>query len=119
MPPNNQGNATPFYNQDDNGDKPAQDGVSTAAEFDPTPNNGSRIWTTVTFPSPASAMMVSSRTFCQCSISCNSARLPAPAKDSQGGYNLHLMALQIPFEESAATSRLSAFMPRRAVKRFL
>ena len=29
VPPNNQGNATPFYNQGDNGDNPAKDGVST------------------------------------------------------------------------------------------
>ena len=30
VPPNNQGNATPFYNQGDNGENPAQDGVVDA-----------------------------------------------------------------------------------------
>ena len=34
MPPNNQGNATPFYNQGDNGENPAKDGVATFAELD-------------------------------------------------------------------------------------
>ena len=32
--PNNQGNATPFYNQADNGENPAKDGVATEAELD-------------------------------------------------------------------------------------
>jgi hypothetical protein len=34
VPPNNQGNATPYYNQGDNGENPAKDGVSTASELD-------------------------------------------------------------------------------------
>ena len=34
VPPNNQGQVTPFYNQDDNGDRPAKEGVSTNAELD-------------------------------------------------------------------------------------
>src|SRR5215470_5413043 len=34
VPPNNQGNATPFYNQGDNGENPARDGVATEAELD-------------------------------------------------------------------------------------
>ena len=34
VPPNNQGNATPFYNRDDNGENPAKDGVATLDELD-------------------------------------------------------------------------------------
>src|SRR5262249_39649204 len=34
VPPNNQGIATPFYNEGDNGDNPARKGVATAAELD-------------------------------------------------------------------------------------
>src|SRR5205823_328734 len=34
VPPNNQGIATPFYNQGDNGENPARDGVATEAELD-------------------------------------------------------------------------------------
>src|SRR5207247_2013073 len=34
VPPNNQGIATPFYNQGDNGSNPAKDGVATEAELD-------------------------------------------------------------------------------------
>src|SRR6266487_606077 len=33
VPPNNQGIATPFYNQSDDGDNPAKDGVATEAEL--------------------------------------------------------------------------------------
>ena len=34
VPPNNQGIATPFYNQGDDGENPAKDGVSTFAQLD-------------------------------------------------------------------------------------
>lgn len=34
VPPNNQGVATPFYNQDNDGEKPARGGVATEAELD-------------------------------------------------------------------------------------
>src|SRR5262245_9286509 len=34
VPPNNQGNATPSYNEGDNGEMPARKGVATAAELD-------------------------------------------------------------------------------------
>ncbi len=34
VPPNNQGNATPFYNQGNNGEQLARDGVATAAQLD-------------------------------------------------------------------------------------
>src|SRR5262244_1994365 len=34
VPPNNQGNATPFYNQKDDGENPARKGVATADELD-------------------------------------------------------------------------------------
>src|SRR6266536_5300833 len=34
VPPNNQGNATPFYNQGDNGENPAKEGVATESELD-------------------------------------------------------------------------------------
>src|SRR4051812_2545911 len=34
VPPNNQGIATPKYNQGDNGENPARDGVATAGELD-------------------------------------------------------------------------------------
>src|SRR5439155_14281642 len=34
VPPNNQGIATPYYNQGDNGENPAKDGVATEAGLD-------------------------------------------------------------------------------------
>src|ERR1041384_4365727 len=33
VPPNNQGNATPFYNNGDNGENPAKDGVAAASNM--------------------------------------------------------------------------------------
>ena len=42
-------------------------------------------------------------------------RLRNPGQDSQGGFNLHMMALRIPiFRNSAPTSKLPASMPRPA-----
>src|SRR5258708_16320918 len=37
VPPNNQGIATPFYNQGNDGEKPARDGVPPEAELDHYP----------------------------------------------------------------------------------
>jgi hypothetical protein len=39
VPPNNQGLVTPFYNQNQNGDMPAQSGATTFAQLDPYTQN--------------------------------------------------------------------------------
>jgi hypothetical protein len=96
VPPNNQGIATPFYNQGDNGENPARDGVSTAAELDRytqqaiiSLGNGY-----VSF-----AGQRDDGFYGDIQSIFDLLQLRNPGKDSQGGFNLHLMALEIPIAE--------------------
>jgi hypothetical protein len=93
VPPNNQGNATPFYNQGDNGENPAKMGVATAAELDRYTNQAI---------TPLSNNYVSFAGQRDDGFSgdiqaiFDLLKLRQPGKDAQGGFNLHLMALEIP-----------------------
>ena len=98
VPPNNQGNATPFYNQGDDGENPAKDGVSTAAGLD-----------RYTAQSIASLSM-GYRSFAgqrddgfyadiQSIFDLLSLRSGDDSFDSQGGFNVHTIALEIPVSE--------------------
>ena len=96
VPPNNQGIATPYYNQGDNGENRAKDGVATEAELDryttqAIANLGNGYSTFAGqrddgFYSDVEAIF-------------DLLQLRAPGKDSQGGFNIHLMALTIPVSE--------------------
>src|SRR4030095_9142483 len=96
VPPNNQGVATPFYNQGNNGDNPAKDGVATAAELDrytmqTIQNLGGGYFAFAGqrddgFDGDINAIF-------------DLLQLRSPGKDSQGGFNIHLMALVIPVSE--------------------
>ena len=102
VPPNNQGNVTPFYNQDDNGENPAKNGVASADDLDR--------YTMQT----VSPLADGYRAFAgqrddgfyadiQAIFDGLSLRTPAdganPAEDSQGGFNVHTLALEIPVSE--------------------
>ena len=96
VPPNNQGNATPFYNQGDNGENPAKEGVATFAALDRYTrqaiselNNGY-----VSF-----AGQRDDGFYADIQSIFDLLKLRNPGKDSQGGFNLHLMALEIPLGE--------------------
>jgi len=96
VPPNNQGNATPFYNQGDNGENRAKDGVSTTAQLDRytqqsivTLNDGY-----VSF-----AGQRDDGFYGDIQAVFDLLKLRSPGKDAQGGFNLHLMALAIPVTE--------------------
>jgi hypothetical protein len=96
VPPNNQGNATPLYNQGDNGENPARDGVATEAALDKyttqaiTPLNNGYI---------AFAGQRDDGFYADIQSIFDLLKLRSPGKDSQGGFNLHLMALTIPLRE--------------------
>jgi uncharacterized protein DUF4331 len=100
VPPNNQGNATPFYNQNNNGENPARSGVATADQLDKYTSQS-----IFTFPNGYTAFagqrddgfyadvqsvfdLLKLRTLAN-----------QPGKDSQGGFNVHMMALRIPLSE--------------------
>ena len=98
VPPNNQGIATPFYNQDDDGAKPAREGVSTAADLD-------------RYTQQAIALLEDDhRAFAgqrddgfyadiQAIFDLLQLRSGGERFDSQGGYNVHMIALEIPVDE--------------------
>jgi hypothetical protein len=95
VPPNNQGNATPRYNVGDNGDNPARDGVATEDALD-------------RYTLQAVAELAGHyRAFAgqrddgfyadvQAVFDLLKLRGPDAARDAQGGFNVHTMALEIP-----------------------
>jgi Domain of unknown function (DUF4331) len=96
VPPNNQGNATPFYNQGNNGENPAKPGVTKEADLDrytkeaiATLRNGY-----VSF-----AGQRDDGFYADIQSIFDLQKLRNPGKDSQGGFNIHLMALEIPVDE--------------------
>jgi hypothetical protein len=96
VPPNNQGIATPKYNQGDNGENPAKGGVATEAELDHYTaqaivelNGGYR----------AFAGQRDDGFFGDIQAIFDLLQLRDPGHDAQGGYNIHMMALEIPMSE--------------------
>src|SRR5262249_7265519 len=96
VPPNNQGNATPFYNQGDNGANPAKDGVATEAELD---HYTRQAITNLSGGYIAFAGQRDDGFYADIQSIFDLARLRNPGRDSQGGFNLHLMELAIPVSE--------------------
>ena len=96
VPPNNQGNATPFYNQGDNGENPAKDGVATASELDRYTRQSIFAFNDGYL---AFAGQRDDGFYADVQAVFDLLRLRAPGKDSQGGFNLHMMALAIPLSE--------------------
>ena len=105
VPPNNQGSATPKYNQGDNGENPAKEGVSNEAGLDDYTRQsiaelkhghrafaGQRddgfyadiqgVFDLLRLESPVLGLTSPNKPF-----------------DSQGGFNVHTIVLQIPVEE--------------------
>lgn len=96
VPPNNEGNATPFYNQGDNGENPARGGVATEAELDR--------YTTQAIANlggdyVAFAGQRDDGFYADIQSIFDLLKLRSPGKDSQGGFNLHLMSLVIPVSD--------------------
>src|SRR5215470_11453097 len=96
VPPNNQGIATPFYNQGNDGNNPAKDGVATEAELDR--------YTTQTIKNLGGgyfsfAGQRDDGFYADINAIFDLLQLRSPGKDSQGGFNIHLMALVIPVSE--------------------
>jgi hypothetical protein len=126
VPPNNQGNATPLYNEGDNGENPARKGVATTAELDKYTRQGIFNFTN---GYTAFAGQRDDGFFGDIQSIFDLLKLRNPGKDAQGGYNLHLMALRIPVSELggdaqtvgvfATTSRLMAPMQFTAGRGFL
>jgi hypothetical protein len=96
VPPNNQGIATPFYNQANNGNNPAKDGVAMEGALDR--------YTAQAIKKLSNGYIVFAGQrddgFYGDILSIfDLLQLRSPGKDSQGGFNIHLMGLTIPVSE--------------------
>jgi len=96
VPPNNQGNATPFYNQGDNGENPAKDGVATEAELD---RYTRQAIASLDDGYIAFAGQRDDGFYADIQAVFDLLSLRNPGKDAQGGFNLHLMELAIPMSD--------------------
>jgi hypothetical protein len=96
VPPNNQGIATPFYNQDDNGENPAKAGVATWAEVDRYTREAV---TSFDGGYTAFAGQRDDGFYGDIQAVFDLLQLRSPGKDAQGGFNIHLMSLAIPVSE--------------------
>src|SRR5438876_6093560 len=96
VPPNNQGIATPFYDQGDDGNSPAKDGVATAGELDRYTTQAIKDLGGGYF---SFAGQRDDGFYADINSIFDLLQLRSPGKDSQGGFNIHLMALVIPVSE--------------------
>lgn len=96
VPPNNQGNATPFYNEGDNGENPARKGVATRDELDKYTRQAIA---NLSLGYTAFAGQRDDGFFADIQSVFDLVKLRNPGKDSQGGFNIHLMALRVPIAE--------------------
>jgi hypothetical protein len=97
VPPNNQGNVTPFYNQFDNGEMPAKDGVATAAQLD-------RYTAQTVFDIGRGHRVFAGQRddgfYADIQAIFDLLNFREQGKfDSQGGFNVHTIALNIPVSE--------------------
>jgi hypothetical protein len=98
VPPNNQGNATPRYNRNDDGEQPARDGVATEGELDAYTKQA------IAELSDGYIAFAGQRddgfyADVQAIFDLLKLRPSGRAVDSQGGFNVHTMTLNIPLSE--------------------
>jgi hypothetical protein len=98
VPPNNQGNATPRYNRNNDGEQPARDGVANEADLD--------AYTAQSIAELGQGYFAFAGqrddgfyADVQAVFDLLKLRGPGQAVDSQGGFNVHTMALNIPIDE--------------------
>lgn len=116
VPPNNQGIATPKYNQNDNGENPAKDGVSAAAGLD---HYTAQSVATLSKGYQAFAGQRDDGFYGDIQSIFDLLQLRSPGKDAQGGYNVHTIVLNIPCSELGGdmqTVGVYATTSRRAIK---
>jgi hypothetical protein len=104
VPPNNQGIVTPLYNQGDDGDNPAKPGVATAAELDPYTSGAIK---TLSGGYRAFAGQRDDGFYADVNAIFDLLNVRSPGKDSQGGFNLHMMALAIPVSELGGDQQIA------------
>lgn len=109
VPPNNQGIATPFYNRFDNGENPAKQGVASADQLDRY-TQAAIIDLERGYRSFAGQRDDGFFADIQAVFDLLKLRSLDPAlepEDSQGGFNLHLIALEIPLHELGGDQQIA------------
>ncbi len=96
VPPNNQGIATPFYNQGDDGENPAKDGVSDGFNLD---RYTAQTVHTLKDGYRAFAGQRDDGFYADIQAVFDLLQLRNPGKDVQAGFNVHTLVLDIPMEE--------------------
>jgi hypothetical protein len=98
VPPNNQGRLTPAYNQGDNGDNPAKGGVASSAALDGHTKGAIRKLPLgyVTFAGQRDDGFFAD---IQSIFDLDFGFAKPQPFDSQGGYNIHMIVLNIPISE--------------------
>jgi Domain of unknown function (DUF4331) len=98
VPPNNQGNATPKYNRNNDGEQPAKDGVADEGDLDP--------YTAQSIAELENGYLAFAGqrddgfyADVQAVFDLLKLRGAGKAVDSQGGFNVHTMVLNIPIDE--------------------
>jgi hypothetical protein len=96
VPPNNEGDATPFYNQGNDGNNPANGGVTNAADLD--------LYTKEAITNLADGYLAFAGQrddgfYADVLSVFDLLNLRNPGKDSQAGFNIHEMVLAIPVSE--------------------
>lgn len=103
VPPNNQGLLTPLYNQGNDGDRPAKEGVDSIDALDPYTQNGIaelRGGYQVFAGQRDDGFYADIQSIFDLDLSFGaSTGTPTKPFDSQGGFNLHTIVLNIPIEE--------------------
>ena len=115
VPPNNQGNATPFYNQGDNGENPAKDGVATFSELD---RYTQQSIAALDDGYLAFAGQRDDGFYGDIQAIFDLLKLRNPGKDAQRGFNLHLMALGIPVDELGGDRQIAGVWATTSRRRF-
>lgn len=108
-PPNNQGRVTPFYNMGDDGDRPAKGGVASAAALDPYTRaavvqlpRGYQVFA----GQRDDGFFADIQSIFDLDFSFGRDRgTPTKPFDSQGGFNVHTIVLNIPLDELRAAPR--------------
>lgn len=98
VPPNNQGHATPKYNRGDDGEQVARDGVATEAELD---HYTTQAIAELSNGYDAFAGQRDDGFYADIQAVFDLLKLRGPGHgfDSQGGFNVHTMVLNIPIDE--------------------
>ena len=116
VPPNNQGIATPFYNQNNDGELPARDGVATEGDLDKYTQEAIQ-------QLPGGYMAFAGQRddgfYGDIQAIFDLLQLRSPGVDAQAGFNIHLMALAIPVSELGGDAQVVgvyATTSRRQVK---